>query len=155
MFKQEMREVWNEAELRESILQSELERFIAQYQFPVQLKSNIALHFKVSYTECSEESPLLSTAYSKKIMQTKPLQGLIWLSYRNWIPHRYESHTPQGYGSMFFLGEWGAKGRRMGAAYTREPLARQKPGCRSSKFQASIWTSRHTLFSLKMWEKKK
>lgn len=31
MFKQETREVWNEAELRESILQSELERFIAQY----------------------------------------------------------------------------------------------------------------------------
>jgi len=47
------------------------------------------------------------------------------------------------------------KAEGMGAAYPRESLARQKPGRRSSKSQASTWTSRCTLFSPRMWEKKK
>lgn len=51
-----MTEIRNEAELRKNILQSELERLTAQYQFPVQLRSNIALHLKA--TQIALEDPL-------------------------------------------------------------------------------------------------
>lgn len=111
MLKQEMWEVWNEAEFRKSILLflSELERFTAQYQFPVQLRSNIALHLKVSYLECSGGSPLLSIAYGEIVMQTKPLQGLIWFSLIVYTSQVLISHTSEVWKHIF---PWRMRGKR-------------------------------------------